>query len=102
MSHASASCARLGSEREDHHLRTFCNILADSFFNKPLQAHRLTQKYRTELDNCLEMICADFVAGANLDSGQPNVLLSSIERFFKFLPGEQRQAFVAQVTEKAS
>src|SRR5215468_8687632 len=24
---------------------------------------------------CLEMICADFLAGANLDSGQPDVLL---------------------------
>jgi len=51
---------------------------------------------------CLEMICADFLAGANLDNGQPNVLLSSITRFFQFLPGEQRQAFVEQITEKAS
>jgi hypothetical protein len=48
------------------------------------------------------MICADFLAGANLDSGQPNVLLYSISRFFKFLPGEQRRAFVEQITEKAS
>ena len=31
---------------------------------------------------CLEMICADFLAGANLDSGQPNVLLSSIDTVF--------------------
>src|SRR2546425_1305979 len=51
---------------------------------------------------CLEMICADFLAGANLDSGNPDVLLHSIFRFFKFLPGEQRQAFVEQITEKAS
>jgi hypothetical protein len=51
---------------------------------------------------CLEMICADFLAGANLDSGQPDVLLFSIVRFFRFLPGEQRQAFVEQITEKAS
>ena len=43
---------------------------------------------------CLEMICADFLAGANLDSGQPEVLLHSLSRFFKFLPGEQRHAFV--------
>ena len=49
---------------------------------------------------CLEMICADFLAGANLDSGQPNVLLSSIARFFQFLPGEQRQAFIEQIKEK--
>ncbi len=45
----------------------------------------------------LEMICADFLAGANLDSGQPNVLLSSIARLFQFLPGEQRQAFIGQI-----
>jgi len=51
---------------------------------------------------CLEMICADFLAGANLDSGQPNVLLFSIARFFQFLPGEQRRAFVEQITAKAS
>jgi len=51
---------------------------------------------------CLEMICADFLAGANLDSGQPDVLLSSIARFFQFLPREQRQAFVDQVTAKRS
>ena len=43
---------------------------------------------------CLEMICADFLAGANLDSGQPDVLLHSLSHFFQFLPGEQKQAFV--------
>jgi len=49
---------------------------------------------------CLEMICADFLAGANLDSGDPDVLLRALSRFFKFLPGEQRQAFAQFVTEK--
>ena len=48
---------------------------------------------------CLEMICADFLAGANLDSGQPDVLLHAISRFYEFLPGEQRQAFAQLVTE---
>src|ERR1700752_1572427 len=38
---------------------------------------------------CLEMICADFLAGANLDHGNPEILLQSIRQFFKFLPGEQ-------------
>ena len=51
---------------------------------------------------CLEMICADFLAGANLDHDDPTALLQSISRFFKFLPGEQRQAFLHEVTEKAS
>jgi hypothetical protein len=44
---------------------------------------------------CLEMICADFVAGANLDNGNPETLLSSMIRVFKFLPGEQRQQFLS-------
>jgi hypothetical protein len=43
---------------------------------------------------CLEMICADFIAGANLDSGQPDVLLHSLKHYYQFLPSEQRQAFV--------
>ena len=51
---------------------------------------------------CLEMICADFLAGANLEGDDPTVLLQSLSRFFKFLPGEQRQAFLHEVTEKAS
>jgi hypothetical protein len=35
---------------------------------------------------CLEMIRADFLAGANLDNGDPETLLFSMTRFFKFLP----------------
>ena len=51
---------------------------------------------------CLEMICADFLAGANLDNGDPDLLLNSISHFFKFLPGEQRQIFVEQISERVS
>jgi len=52
---------------------------------------------------CLEMICADFLAGANLDGGNPEALLQSILQFFKFLPTQQRQVFLAcHLTEKAS
>jgi hypothetical protein len=51
---------------------------------------------------CLEMICADFLAGANLDSGQPDVLLASMVRLFQFLPQEQRRTFVQEIREKAS
>src|SRR2546430_2013541 len=43
---------------------------------------------------CLEMICADFLAGANLDEGNPEVLLNSVSRLYKFLPGEQQQQFL--------
>ena len=45
---------------------------------------------------CLEMICADFFAGANLDNGNPQTLLQSAIRFFSFLPGEQRRSFLRE------
>ena len=48
---------------------------------------------------CLEMICADFLAGANLDSAQPEQLLRSALQFFKFLSEEQRSEFVEAVAE---
>ena len=51
---------------------------------------------------CLEMICADFLAGANLDAGDPELLLFSMTRFFQFLPGEQQQAFLEDLSEKAA
>jgi hypothetical protein len=51
---------------------------------------------------CLEMICADFLAGANLDTEDPTMLLQSVSRFFRFLPGEQRQALLHEVAEKVS
>ena len=51
---------------------------------------------------CLEMICADFLAGAHLDSGNPEILLHSISRYYKFLPGEQQQVFLESLREKAS
>lgn len=35
---------------------------------------------------CLEMICADFLAGAHLDGGNPATLLMSLTRLFQFLP----------------
>ena len=50
---------------------------------------------------CLEMICADFLAGANLDSGQPDILLHAISRFFQFLPAEQKQTFSETVIQQA-
>jgi len=39
---------------------------------------------------CLEMICADFLAGANLNDGDPDVLLNALSRSFHFLPANQR------------
>jgi hypothetical protein len=40
---------------------------------------------------CLEMICADFLAGANLQDGDPNALLLSVHRLIGLLPTNQRR-----------
>jgi len=39
---------------------------------------------------CLEMICADFLAGANLEDGNSGVLSQSALRFFKVFPPAKR------------
>jgi hypothetical protein len=43
------------------------------------------------------MICADFLAGANLENGNPEVLLSSLLRCFQFLPAAQQRRFLEQL-----
>ena len=51
---------------------------------------------------CLEMICADFLAGAYMDGGNPEMLLQSISRYYKFLPGPQQEAFRSEVAGQVS
>jgi hypothetical protein len=51
---------------------------------------------------CLEMICADFLAGASIDGGNPDILLQSISRYYKFRPGPQQEAFRSEVAGQAS
>src|SRR5215469_10334853 len=46
---------------------------------------------------CLEMICADFLAGAHMGGSDPELLLQSISRYFKFLPRPYREAFLSEV-----
>ena len=46
---------------------------------------------------CLEMICADFLAGASLDGENPVALLMSLDRLFGLLPQPQKQEFLEQV-----
>ncbi len=50
---------------------------------------------------CLEMICADFLAGAHLENGNPKILLLSVLRFFRFLSAAQKQEFLQQISEAA-
>jgi len=42
----------------------------------------------------LEMICADFLAGANLDTGNSDALMISLDRLFDALPQLKRQEFL--------
>ena len=51
---------------------------------------------------CLEMICADFLSGSNLDNNSPDSLLRSVIRVFNFLSQPQRREFLAQVNERDS
>jgi hypothetical protein len=91
--------------------RTFAKVRKDTFVvshNKPSPARAPPVARSRVFDPdksrgyCLEMICADFRAGAHLDNGNPEMLLNSITRFFKFLPGEQRQHFLSCLDQKAS
>jgi hypothetical protein len=47
---------------------------------------------------CLEMICADFLAGADLQDSDTDV--RALSRSFKFLPENPRQAFLQIVNEQ--
>ena len=46
---------------------------------------------------CLEMICADFLAGANLENNNPKALLFSLSRLIEFLPRAQKVEFLEQL-----
>jgi hypothetical protein len=50
---------------------------------------------------CLEMICADFLAGAQLENGDPAILLSSMLRLFRFLPSAEKQEFLREAAQAA-
>jgi len=43
---------------------------------------------------CLEMICADFLAGANLESGDIKALRLGLDRLFGLLPASEQQEFL--------
>jgi hypothetical protein len=49
---------------------------------------------------CLEMVCADFLAGANLDSGDPKPLRFALSRLFGLLSSGEQQEFLESATTK--
>ena len=46
---------------------------------------------------CLEMICADFLAGANIEEANPEALLVSLRRVYELLPSEQQSRFLHEI-----
>ena len=49
---------------------------------------------------CLEMICADFLAGASIEGNNPEILLQSLSRYYNFLPEPQQEVFLSEVNRK--
>jgi len=49
---------------------------------------------------CLEMICADFLADANLENGNPDILLTTALRLFRFLPMTHQQRFLETIAAR--
>jgi len=47
---------------------------------------------------CLEMICADFLAGANIGEANPEVLLLALRRVYELLTSEQQHLFLHDLT----
>ena len=50
---------------------------------------------------CLEMICADFLAGVGAETADADLMLSALYRLFELLPAVQRNAFTDEL-RKAS
>ena len=50
---------------------------------------------------CLEMICADFLAGANLENGNADVVLTSLQRSFAFLSAAHQRRFLRDIRQSA-
>ena len=50
---------------------------------------------------CLEMICADFLAGASLEDGNAEVLLISLQQIYRLLPQQQQQQFLNELRRTA-
>jgi hypothetical protein len=51
---------------------------------------------------CLEMICADFLAGAHASGGDPNVVLEAVLRTYKLMAVEGQVEFLTKVQRHAA
>jgi hypothetical protein len=51
--------------------------------------------------HCLEMICADFLAGATLGEANADVFSGSVRRLLEFLPGPEKNWLIRSLKETA-
>src|SRR5436190_12203081 len=49
---------------------------------------------------CLEMICADFLAGAHASGGDPNVVINAMLRTYAVMPYEHRMQLLHKIQEE--
>jgi hypothetical protein len=49
---------------------------------------------------CLEMICADLLAGAHGCVGDPDILLESLARCYELLEGQQEIRFISRIEKE--
>jgi hypothetical protein len=54
-----------------------------------------------ERDYCLEMICADFLAGTTLGEANAEVFSASVRRLLEFLPRPDRIELIHRLKETA-
>jgi hypothetical protein len=51
---------------------------------------------------CLEMICADFLAGANLERESPEIMVASLGRYYDCLSSDQKLKFQSHIFANGS
>ena len=71
--------------------RSAANLLY-SVFERALETAGLMLGADKARGYCLEMICADFLAGANLQEANSEALMLSIRRLLNMLSPQQRQS----------
>jgi len=50
---------------------------------------------------CMEMICADFLAGATLDKANPEIFLVAVRRLVEFLPDSEKLGLIESLKRSA-
>jgi hypothetical protein len=68
---------------------------------KALEAASLMLGSQKSRGYCLEMICADFLAGAQIEGSGSGALLLALDRLYSLLPGPQKVEFRRQVEKTA-